>query len=67
MSTTRPGAETPMGLSRDTCRSCPIVPVMLGDARLASEMADEMLKRGIYVPCASKKSTDCWVWLKQNW
>lgn len=29
--------------------SCPIVPVMLGDARLASEMADEMLKRGIYV------------------
>ena len=30
-------------------RSCPIVPVMLGDARLASEMADEMLKRGIYV------------------
>ncbi|OLP85133.1 2-amino-3-ketobutyrate coenzyme A ligase, mitochondrial [Symbiodinium microadriaticum] len=28
--------------------SCPIVPVMLGDARLASEMADEMLKRGIY-------------------
>ena len=29
-------------------RDCPIVPVMLGDARLASEMADEMLKRGIY-------------------
>lgn len=29
--------------------SCPIVPVMLGDASLASEMADEMLKRGIYV------------------
>eukprot|EP00435_Cladocopium_sp_Y103_P063242 s4_g24.t2 len=29
--------------------SCPIVPVMLGDARLASEMADQMLKRGIYV------------------
>jgi len=29
--------------------SCPIVPVMLGDARLASEIADEMLKRGIYV------------------
>jgi glycine C-acetyltransferase len=27
----------------------PIVPVMLGDARLASEFADEMLKRGIYV------------------
>lgn len=28
---------------------CPIVPVMLGEARLASELADEMLKRGIYV------------------
>lgn len=28
---------------------CPIVPVMLGDARLASEMADAMLARGIYV------------------
>jgi glycine C-acetyltransferase len=27
----------------------PIVPVMLGDARLASEFADEMLKEGIYV------------------
>ncbi|XP_058458665.1 2-amino-3-ketobutyrate coenzyme A ligase, mitochondrial isoform X2 [Malaya genurostris] len=27
----------------------PISPVMLGDARLASEFADEMLKRGIYV------------------
>jgi glycine C-acetyltransferase len=27
----------------------PIVPVMLGDARLASEMADELLKEGIYV------------------
>jgi len=27
----------------------PIVPVMLGDARLASEFADEMLNRGIYV------------------
>jgi len=29
--------------------SCPIAPVMLGDARLASEFADEMLSRGIYV------------------
>mmetsp|Transcript_15014 Transcript_15014/g.23778 ORF Transcript_15014/g.23778 Transcript_15014/m.23778 type:complete len:110 (-) Transcript_15014:136-465(-) len=29
--------------------ACPIVPVMLGDARLASEFADEMLERGIYV------------------
>ena len=27
----------------------PIVPIMLGDARLATEMADRMLKRGIYV------------------
>eukprot|EP00727_Mastigamoeba_balamuthi_P007649 m51a1_g3504 putative 2-amino-3-ketobutyrate coenzyme a ligase (431) ;mRNA; r:849489-851455 len=27
----------------------PIAPVMLGDARLASEFADEMLKKGIYV------------------
>ncbi len=27
----------------------PIVPIMLGDARLATEFADEMLERGIYV------------------
>lgn len=27
----------------------PIVPIMLGDAALAARMADEMLKRGIYV------------------
>ena len=27
----------------------PIVPVMLGDAKLATAMADELLKRGIYV------------------
>ncbi|MBM4389593.1 MAG: glycine C-acetyltransferase [Deltaproteobacteria bacterium] len=27
----------------------PIVPIMLGDARLATEMADRMLQRGIYV------------------
>ena len=27
----------------------PIIPVMLGDAKLASEMADRLLKRGIYV------------------
>ncbi|KAM8930671.1 2-amino-3-ketobutyrate coenzyme A ligase, mitochondrial [Pelodytes ibericus] len=27
----------------------PICPVMLGDARLASDMADDMLERGIYV------------------
>eukprot|EP01006_Ploeotia_vitrea_P031599 TRINITY_DN63927_c0_g2_i1.p2 TRINITY_DN63927_c0_g2~~TRINITY_DN63927_c0_g2_i1.p2 ORF type:complete len:408 (+),score=59.69 TRINITY_DN63927_c0_g2_i1:25-1248(+) len=29
--------------------SCPIVPVMLGDAKLASEFADEMMSQGIYV------------------
>lgn len=28
---------------------CPISPVMLGDARLASEISDELLKKGIYV------------------
>ena len=27
----------------------PIIPVMLGDAKLASEMADRLLRRGIYV------------------
>lgn len=27
----------------------PIIPIMLGDAKLATTMADEMLKRGIYV------------------
>ena len=27
----------------------PIVPIMLGDARVASEMADRMLGEGIYV------------------
>ena len=27
----------------------PIIPVMLGDAKLATRMADELLKRGIYV------------------
>ena len=27
----------------------PIIPVMLGDAKLATEMADRLLKRGIYV------------------
>ena len=27
----------------------PIIPVMLGDARLASEMADRLLERGVYV------------------
>lgn len=28
---------------------CPIAPVFLGDARLASEFADEMMKENIYV------------------
>jgi len=28
---------------------CPIVPVFLGDARLAGEFADEMMKHHIYV------------------
>jgi glycine C-acetyltransferase len=27
----------------------PIIPVMLGDAKLATEMADRLLERGIYV------------------
>jgi glycine C-acetyltransferase len=27
----------------------PIIPVMLGDAKLATEMADRLLQRGIYV------------------
>ena len=29
--------------------SHPIVPIMLGDARLAKEMADDLLEEGIYV------------------
>lgn len=28
---------------------CPIAPVMLGDARLATQMADELMNHGIYV------------------
>jgi len=27
----------------------PVTPIMLGDARLAAQIADEMLKHGIYV------------------
>ena len=27
----------------------PIIPVMLGDARLATKMADKLLERGVYV------------------
>eukprot|EP00514_Thraustochytrium_sp_LLF1b_P010598 CAMPEP_0184549310 /NCGR_PEP_ID=MMETSP0199_2-20130426/9257_1 /TAXON_ID=1112570 /ORGANISM="Thraustochytrium sp., Strain LLF1b" /LENGTH=416 /DNA_ID=CAMNT_0026944023 /DNA_START=43 /DNA_END=1294 /DNA_ORIENTATION=+ len=37
------------GFTLAGARDHPIVPVMLGDARVASEMADEMLKRGVYV------------------
>ncbi|CAI5741276.1 unnamed protein product [Hyaloperonospora brassicae] len=40
---------TAAGFSLKGSRDHPIAPVMLGDARLASELADEMLKRGIYV------------------
>jgi glycine C-acetyltransferase len=29
--------------------NCPISPVMLGDAKLASDVADDLLERGIYV------------------
>lgn len=35
--------------SRCAGRDHPIAPVMIGDARLASELADDMLKQGIYV------------------
>ena len=41
-----------MGAAGFTLRGAmdhPICPVMLGDARLASEFADEMLKRNVYV------------------
>merc|ERR1711871_1907928 len=37
------------GFNLSGAQECPIVPVMLGDARLASEMSDELLKKGIYV------------------
>ena len=37
------------GFNLSGADECPIVPVMLGDARLASEMSDELLKKGIYV------------------
>ena len=29
--------------------TCPIAPVMLGDARLAAQMAEELMKHGVYV------------------
>ncbi|CEG45796.1 2-amino-3-ketobutyrate coenzyme a ligase [Plasmopara halstedii] len=37
------------GFTLKGSRDHPIAPVMLGDARLASELADDMLKCGIYV------------------
>ncbi|KAF4035169.1 Aminotransferase class I and II [Phytophthora infestans] len=40
---------TAAGYTLKGSRDHPIAPVMLGDARLASELADDMLKRGIYV------------------
>ena len=40
---------TAAGFSLRGARDHPICPVMLGDARLAIDFADEMLKRGIYV------------------
>ncbi|KAI9995308.1 hypothetical protein PInf_012360 [Phytophthora infestans] len=40
---------TAAGFTLKGSRDHPISPVMLGDARLASELADDMLKRGIYV------------------
>lgn len=41
--------------------SHPICPVMLGDARLASGMADDMLKRG------KEARTKDWLWgLREN-
>lgn len=40
---------TAAGFTLKGSRDHPIAPVMLGDARLASELADDMLKRGIYV------------------
>ena len=38
-----------LGFTVSGDRDHPICPVMLGDARLAAEFADEMLKRGVYV------------------
>ncbi|KAI9895373.1 hypothetical protein PsorP6_018284 [Peronosclerospora sorghi] len=40
---------TAAGFTLKGSRDHPIAPVMLGDARLAAELADDMLKRGIYV------------------
>jgi glycine C-acetyltransferase len=40
---------TALGFTLSGDRDHPIVPVMLGDARLAAQFADAMLKRGVYV------------------
>ena len=40
---------TQLGFTLSGDEDHPIVPVMLGDARLAGEFADEMLTRGVYV------------------
>jgi len=40
---------TALGYTLSGDRDHPICPVMLGDARLAAEMADDMLKKGVYV------------------
>lgn len=40
---------TAAGFTLSGSRDHPIAPVMIGDARLASELADDMLKQGIYV------------------
>jgi 7-keto-8-aminopelargonate synthetase-like enzyme len=43
------GAHWPVGFPVIGAGDHPIVPVMLGDARLATAMAVSMLDRGIYV------------------
>jgi glycine C-acetyltransferase len=40
---------TEAGFTLKGSRDHPIVAVMIGDARLASQLADDMLKKGIYV------------------
>ena len=42
--------------------SHPIVPIMLGDAALATNMAARMLERGIYVVCTGKCCERACVW-----
>jgi glycine C-acetyltransferase len=40
---------TEAGFTVSGDKSCPIAPVMLGDARVAAEMSDKLLARGVYV------------------